>query len=283
MFRILLILFLLTTLTACARISVHSDPNLSGPETGIKFYTPKPYILVKRTGAKDNPVEVDVVYLPDLANPLYAKANAGIGSADLDLAFEDGILTDFGQNTDPGVNELISTLADIPKALAEADKFAAEAAAVVAQATSEEIQTSGAAMKGVADDFVRFLALPTTPDVTTEEQRTTLSRLAVAFRTQSQSLLSPGAESRLSSIVQGLEGASKQLAAVTPSAGQEGTSPGMQFWGMVASSKATVENTIKVLKPKSAPVPAPAPPPTVTLYEIISTPTGTKLKEVKFD
>jgi predicted component of type VI protein secretion system len=58
--------------SGCAGVSFYSDPELK-KLTGIPVYAPKPYLLVARTGAKDKPVDVSIVYLNDTSKVVYAK------------------------------------------------------------------------------------------------------------------------------------------------------------------------------------------------------------------
>ncbi len=114
----LLVIVCAVGLSGCARLAFYSDPKLEGPETGVKFYYSKPYLLVARTENKDKPVEVSIQYLPDLSKPVYAKLKSGYGSADLSLAFKDGILTNIGQKTDTKIPETISALSGMATAAA---------------------------------------------------------------------------------------------------------------------------------------------------------------------
>jgi len=75
---------------ACGHVSFYDDQTARNKETGIKFYTPKPYVLVSRVQAKDSPIKVEVVYLPDLQNPIYARTIPGWGSSNLSLEFSNG-------------------------------------------------------------------------------------------------------------------------------------------------------------------------------------------------
>ena len=98
-------------LVGCARVAIFSDPELK-TQTGVKFFTPKPYILVAQTKAKDKPTEVSVIYLPDQSKPLYAKTYSGFGSANLALSFNaNGTLASLGQTTDTKIPETIGALA----------------------------------------------------------------------------------------------------------------------------------------------------------------------------
>lgn len=123
-------------LSGCARIALYTDEQFKSPEVGFKFYYPKPYLLIARTGAKvnpsqvsgakegsskdpsaqDNPVQVSVIYLPDQKNVRYAELKTGYGSAELSLAFQNGMLTNIGQKTDTKIPETITALGSLATA-----------------------------------------------------------------------------------------------------------------------------------------------------------------------
>ena len=126
----LLVMVCALALSGCARLEFYATPNLQGPETGVKFYYSKPYLLVARTPVPEKPatttspatpattqVQVSIQYLPDLENPVYAKMKPGYGSANLTLAFQNGVLTSVGQNTDTKIPETITALTGLAKAL----------------------------------------------------------------------------------------------------------------------------------------------------------------------
>jgi hypothetical protein len=87
-------------LSGCSGFEFYSDASLTGGERGLTLYPPKPYILVARGGPDSKPVDVSVIYLPDLANPYYAKARSGWGSSNLTMSVTNGVLTQFGQQVD---------------------------------------------------------------------------------------------------------------------------------------------------------------------------------------
>ena len=115
--------------SGCAGVNFYSDPGLT-KSTGIPLYAPKPYVLVSRTGAKDKPVEVSVVWLNDTQRVIYADPRSGFGSAKLTMALANGQLTNFGQETDPKISELITSLGGFLTARATAEKTRAEAAEI---------------------------------------------------------------------------------------------------------------------------------------------------------
>ncbi|MDF1560984.1 MAG: hypothetical protein P1P83_12390, partial [Bacteroidales bacterium] len=48
-------------LTGCATVKIYSDVGLKD-ETGLRFYTLKPYLLVEQMANKDNTVKTSVVF-----------------------------------------------------------------------------------------------------------------------------------------------------------------------------------------------------------------------------
>ena len=94
---------------ACANVEIY---DAKGADTGIKFYTAKPYVLMPKDGG-----EAKVVYLPDLERPLYARPRAGIGMFKYTIALNDGgMLTSLNQETDPKLPELLNSVANLTKA-----------------------------------------------------------------------------------------------------------------------------------------------------------------------
>jgi len=103
---------LLCLLSGCASVKIYSRPDLTG-ETGLKFYTVKPYLLVEPNGEKDNVVKTSVVYLPDMANPQFLVLKPGFGSNELKLGFTNGSLSSYGVLTESQVTETINALATL--------------------------------------------------------------------------------------------------------------------------------------------------------------------------
>ena len=149
-------------LQGCGRLEVYTDPAMPhGKETGFKFYTPKPYLLVGRVAA-DKPVEISVKYLPDLNRPLYAKARPGwLGSTALSMTFsETGTLTTFNQTTDTKANEMVTALGGFLTSVATANKTNREARlaelAPDAGKIAPEVKQAAAELRAEAtDDAVR--------------------------------------------------------------------------------------------------------------------------------
>jgi hypothetical protein len=98
---------LIILLYGCAGVKLYTDQGLKNP-TGLKFYYPKPFLLVERNPAKDVAIKTTVIYLPDLNNPVFAKVIRGMGSNDFKIALENGALLSYGIATDTRIPETIS-------------------------------------------------------------------------------------------------------------------------------------------------------------------------------
>ncbi len=113
--RLISIAFLalgLVMLSGCATVRVYSDPDLK-KETGIRFYTIKPYLLVEYQAEKDNTVRTSVVYLPDLSSPQFMKIRPGIGSSELKMTLNNSSLESYGVAVDSKLPESMAAFADI--------------------------------------------------------------------------------------------------------------------------------------------------------------------------
>ena len=105
--------------TGCATVKFYEDDLLT-KETGLQYHSPKPYLLVAKTGAKDKPVEVQVIYLPDLTKPRFAKYRPGLGTHEFTLNLSNGILTSYGQKADSKIPETIQAVGSLATSLASA-------------------------------------------------------------------------------------------------------------------------------------------------------------------
>src|ERR1035437_6291460 len=99
-------------LSGCASVRIYSRPDLTG-ETGVKFYSVKPYLLVELKGEKNNTVKTSEVYLPDLANPQYLAVKPGLGSNELKLSFTNGSLSSYGVLSESQITETLNALAGL--------------------------------------------------------------------------------------------------------------------------------------------------------------------------
>lgn len=94
-------------LCGCAGVRLYKDEAFT-KRTGLKFYYPKPYLLVEKNGAKDVPLKTTLLFLPDLPNPVYAKVTKGLGSNAFSIALTNGALSAYGVTTDSKIPETIT-------------------------------------------------------------------------------------------------------------------------------------------------------------------------------
>lgn len=107
----LLILFVgLFAFTGCASVKFYSDADMK-EETGLRYYTLKPYLLVEYKAEKDNTVKTNVVYLPDLASPQYVRITTGLGSNELKMTFANSGLTSYGLASESELPEVMEAFA----------------------------------------------------------------------------------------------------------------------------------------------------------------------------
>lgn len=106
----LVMLVSMLLLARCATVRVYSDAGLKN-ETGLRYYTLKPYLLVEYMAEKDNTVRTSVVYLPDLSSPQYMFIRPGIGSSELKMAFKNSALESYGVSTDSKLPESMEAFA----------------------------------------------------------------------------------------------------------------------------------------------------------------------------
>ena len=114
---IVLLLACAQVVAACAGVRVYSDPGLTH-ETGVKVFAPKPYLLVARTGAKNSPVQLSIVYLPDMSDVSYIRQQRGWGSSDLGLGIQNGMLVQLGSKGDARMAEGTGAVASLLTAAA---------------------------------------------------------------------------------------------------------------------------------------------------------------------
>jgi hypothetical protein len=103
---------LLLTLVGCAPVKFYSNPGLT-QKSGLKYYTSKPFLLVKRDPATGNVLKASVVYMPDLENPQYMVVKDGMGSRKVDLKLTEGSISTISLATDPKIAESIEAFASL--------------------------------------------------------------------------------------------------------------------------------------------------------------------------
>jgi len=101
---------LILVLTGCAPVKFYSNPDLT-KNSGLKYYTVKPYLQVEKDPVNNSVVKATVIYLPDLLNPQYMVIKDGLGSRKVDLKLTGGSINTFGVTTDPKIAETIEAMA----------------------------------------------------------------------------------------------------------------------------------------------------------------------------
>ena len=100
----------ISLITGCATVKVYSDAELT-TETGLRYYTLKPYLLVEYMANKDNTAKTSVIFLPDLSSPQYIKVKPGIGSSELKMTFSNSTMESYGVATDSQLPESMEAFA----------------------------------------------------------------------------------------------------------------------------------------------------------------------------
>ena len=109
MFKLLAMGLAIIVLNGCAGVNFYSDKDLK-VRTGLRYYTAKPYLLVARTGGVNKPVEVSIVYLPNLADPQYAKHVKGFGKNKFKFLMGNSILTEVGIDTEQNLSDVVNAI-----------------------------------------------------------------------------------------------------------------------------------------------------------------------------
>lgn len=127
-----LVVFMIFVSTACApRVRVRSNP--LPQDTGIRYYRPKPYLLVTsaaqtilsdsgkpiREVVDDRFVQIELQYLPDFSEEYSIDVRSGFGIADVAITLEDGWnLTSINQKLDSQTDENVRAIAEVVRGAA---------------------------------------------------------------------------------------------------------------------------------------------------------------------
>lgn len=108
-----LIIFCLILFSSCASVKIYTEEDkfTKENEVGLKFYQPKPFLLVEHNPAKDVNIKTSIIYLPDLSSPRYVKVKNGWGSANATVGFANGVMNSYGAISDSKGPETITGLA----------------------------------------------------------------------------------------------------------------------------------------------------------------------------
>lgn len=282
MFRCVLSLAVVLGLGGCAGLEFNSDVDMKGQAVGLKSYYPKPYILVARDGTS-KVTSVNVHYLPDLANPVFVKPRSGYGSANLTMAFTNGMISNFGQQTDtklPGLPEL----GGFNLALAAAEKARVETSKLERQ--SADLGKYAEKLRSIAKELRQLVKddeASTHVFISDEHDMLLLSadqldggKTGKYVTGLASDFMAPGASAIEAGLVQNLVAISKAIAGVKAKSEQL-SEDAKKIWDKLANLKANLAKIIEELKPR-----APEPP-ALSLYEVIMDGDSTHLKEVSLE
>lgn len=264
----------------CAEIKFYTSPKLEADTvTGIPVYVAKPYLLVARTGAKDKPVDVSVIYLPNLANPLYARLSPGLwGSSDLSMSFNNSILAAVGQKTDTKIPELLTSLGGLQTSLATAAKTRAETG-LLGNESAPDYGVVSKQLRKVGNDLKSQVNQARAGKFLTENELGVLDMASSAIIAAADNLADPTkAESTLAATLASLSMAAKNWDGQVREASPATTGNEPVVRRQISALRKELQALIDGLSPK------PGEPPTFTLYDIdIDVKTKvTTLREVKF-
>ncbi len=258
-------------LSACARWEFSEDQHMRGEEVGLKTWPPKPYLLVSRTGNKDKPVEISVVYLPDLAHPVYVKPRTGYGSANLTIALTNGMVTSVGQTTDTKIPETITALGSF------ASSATSLAKTLAAQGATDYRQTS-ANLASIAGGLRQQIGMAASSNLLTPIELQVASSIAAVVRQDAALLADPKrVQGNIAGVIASLQNALKNWENIQPASnGTEGPEP--QVRRNLSVLKDQLAKELARLNPTSAA--GDAAQPALELYEFDNSGPATVLKRV---
>jgi hypothetical protein len=233
-------------LSGCAGVKLYHDESFT-KRTGLKFYYPKPYLLVERNGAKDVPLKTTLIFLPDLTDPVYAKVTKGLGSNAFSIALTNGALSAYGVTTDSKIPETITAAGGL---LTGAGGLLGGIAALkpkadVKQAASvKDLQEAKLLIDGVKKDIVDENIV--FPDFLTSNQKTSYES-AKAEITNSQKLVNALDPTIVKEIIKSLDKVIENLGNVEC---KQETNDCKNFNGKFIALISQLEKAKEILQPK---------------------------------
>lgn len=92
--------------SGCAQLKF-GGPN----DPGVPFYAPQP--MIARAVTEDCTVSTSMIVVPNTASTRTVSTTVGIGSNKLEAAFQNGMLTSFGQTTDAKIPETLTAISEM--------------------------------------------------------------------------------------------------------------------------------------------------------------------------
>ena len=107
-------MLILLLLCGCASTKVIKHPD--DRDTGIRFYRPKPYLVVKPSVSNSKMVEIGIDYLPDYNEEYSIHMKTGLGQNNTQLTLDHGWnLTGINVNVDTKATELLNSASGLVK------------------------------------------------------------------------------------------------------------------------------------------------------------------------
>jgi len=272
------LLIVMAVVNGCAHMDFYTDKDLK-QKTGIKYYISKPYLLITKTGNKDKPIEASLIYLPDQSQSFYAKPVSGWGTADLSIAFNNGMITSFGQKTDSKIPETIQAVGSLVPGIGGSFKSIAEAISIsqhgmVKQATPVDYLGASDELKTIAKKLRSDVVTAGERKIIPEETVTTGNRISDLINSAAILLHTtmPSATT-VQQAISKLQDALKAWDDLKPSRPMTSDENNALMESIMAQ-QAKIETILEILSPKKV-------EPVFELYEIDNKDTPGMLRRVK--
>ncbi|MCC6642912.1 MAG: hypothetical protein IT386_17260 [Deltaproteobacteria bacterium] len=96
----------------CSHVSITRVSAEHPYESGLRFYRPWPYLLVRAD--RNDAAQAEIVYLPDLSEEYVIEPKVRLGSVDVKVTLTDGWqLASLGASADPQVAETIEAISSL--------------------------------------------------------------------------------------------------------------------------------------------------------------------------
>lgn len=265
-------------ITSCASVKFYDNKDVrKANETGIKFYSPKPYLLVEKNPSKDVSSKSTIIYLPDFDSPTYVKLRPGLGSTDLKLSLERGILTSYGITTDTKIPETITAIGGLlGDAVSSFETFKEETdvkdngdktAFIKEDATKEAKSIINGVIKGIGDEK----SMDSLNKITIRNYKVIMDECVKTLEGINKMIATDIQVKDLDQIIKILDNGIKTLEYLKTSSTSEDA---QNYNGRIDGHKK------ELLRAKGKIAPPAKPDSSIILYEIIIDSKGTRLKQV---
>ena len=111
--RLGVVILIIGMTVGCApRVKIVKNP--SDCDEGVRYYRPKPYLLITPSEKVDQSVQIALQYLPDFSQEYAVNVRPGLGIASVKLELKDGWnLTSINQELDSQSDEIVEAAADL--------------------------------------------------------------------------------------------------------------------------------------------------------------------------